>query len=440
MMHAPVLKNSGVASALYMPRLSLQEELHSEVMSAEFPIEWDCDGCPPPEFMLPPPPKPHWLADDSQDCRSTSDLVLLETCDNMVIIDAAFQDSFSSISVILICSLLLVVTLLLTSFMIFRRRKNSNIDYPHENNCHQITDHSIVYDEDRRSSTPVSGKQRIVSALNSIKRNHVNNSTDSTCHLDSHFPNSTSLPNHYIHDTDRQARIIDPIAVREFQTRFATDSSVKRVQLSDRPPPLESEESMTYPHILIGGQPFYLIPSKPEETHSYAYATMTTGRQDIHHPSPVMENGQPPIYEEIDRYYYSNSIGSGVSDRGEVGSLNRSDPSSDDGTHHLHPGRRFPRGHLPRRSPSNSVYYYSDTLRKPEEAMGPVQQKCFRINNKLSDDSDSGISNRSLAPTPKSSDSKNSNTNNNNNNILPIHETRVVILSENKERGRPAEV
>eukprot|EP00096_Caligus_rogercresseyi_P012006 TRINITY_DN4909_c0_g1_i1.p1 TRINITY_DN4909_c0_g1~~TRINITY_DN4909_c0_g1_i1.p1 ORF type:complete len:448 (-),score=130.22 TRINITY_DN4909_c0_g1_i1:487-1830(-) len=445
----PLFSTVSEALALYLPRPTVEFHSVAVMELGVFPSSSSsCVDCPPPEFFLPPPPIPSWLMDDPEACASVSDLSRLETCDSTLIIDAAFRASYSSISAILVCSLLLVSTLLLTSFLIFRRRKNSS-DYPSDNSCHQISDHSMVYEE-HRSSTPVSSssgaKQQqqhasLSSALSSLKRNTLENNhfqhPHHHHHLESHFPNSTSLPNHYIPESHRQRgnnpRPLDPI--RDLSTRFPPSGTAKRVTLSERPP-AEISGGLC-PHILIGGQPFYLIPSggagPTTTTEAYAYASTDSNN----HP--------PPIYEEIDSrgegggsYYYSNSVGSAFSDRGEVGSLQRSEQD--------HP--RFPSSgrHLPKRSPSNSVYYYSDTLRKP-----PGQQ-CFRIssssnnNNKTSDDSDSGISSRSLAPTPKSSSSS---SNNNNNNIssssssskAPI-ETRVVIPSAEQPLGlrSPAEV
>ena len=63
-----------------------------------FEDSWDCDGCPPPVFNLPPPPRPPWL-EDLDDCGSTEAslsemLAQLETCDNTIIRDShtLFED------------------------------------------------------------------------------------------------------------------------------------------------------------------------------------------------------------------------------------------------------------------------------------------------------------------------------------------------------------
>ena len=36
---------------------------------------WNCDGCPPPVFNLPPPPRPPWL-EDLDDCGSKGSITL----------------------------------------------------------------------------------------------------------------------------------------------------------------------------------------------------------------------------------------------------------------------------------------------------------------------------------------------------------------------------
>jgi hypothetical protein len=86
---------------------------------------WDCEGCAPPIFDLPPPPRPPWL-EDLEDCDSKpsiSDVLSqLETCDSTVIRDhqTLFDDTFHSIAVIVVSAIVLVVILLVGAVMIFR--------------------------------------------------------------------------------------------------------------------------------------------------------------------------------------------------------------------------------------------------------------------------------------------------------------------------------
>ena len=103
------------------------------------PSYWDCDGCPPPEFHLPPPPRPPWMEDLDgcdkskytilDDGRVTSSPSLKEilnskdTCDNTILItdhQSYFEDTFHSIAVIVVCAVILVIMLLIVGVVIFR--------------------------------------------------------------------------------------------------------------------------------------------------------------------------------------------------------------------------------------------------------------------------------------------------------------------------------
>ena len=88
---------------------------------------WNCDGCPPPVFDLPPPPRPPWL-EDLDDCGSKADSSLsemlsqVETCDNTIIRDSQtlFDDTFHSVAVIVVSAIVLVLVLLVAAVMIFK--------------------------------------------------------------------------------------------------------------------------------------------------------------------------------------------------------------------------------------------------------------------------------------------------------------------------------
>lgn len=144
------------------------------------------------------------------------------------------------------------------------------------------------------------------------------------------LPNGLSLPNHYIPDSSAkrqqcqtlnhhpgQQQVVpsnvtlggrrDPeVIAAEFRQRFPLAERPRNVmEISSQPP---AHLYNNYPHIIIGGQPFYLIPSENSahqyETDSYAY------------PQCV------PIYEEIDP-----DVCSVASDQGEIGSV-RQEPCS----------------------------------------------------------------------------------------------------------------
>ena len=93
------------------------------------PDNWDCLDCPPPEFHLPPPPRPPWM-DELDDCDDQTRLADLlqhsSTCDsNLQLISvndtqSYFEDTFHSIAVIVVCSVILVILLLAIGVFIFK--------------------------------------------------------------------------------------------------------------------------------------------------------------------------------------------------------------------------------------------------------------------------------------------------------------------------------
>ena len=84
---------------------------------------YDCPGCPPPVFNLPPPPRPPWL-DDPDGCgfSEDSDLAMLETCDAVTLIsdNSYFEDTFHSVAVVLVSAVALVILLMVAGVVIFR--------------------------------------------------------------------------------------------------------------------------------------------------------------------------------------------------------------------------------------------------------------------------------------------------------------------------------
>ena len=214
------------------------------------------------------------------------------------------------------------------------------------------------------------------------------------------------------------------------------------MELASQPPPSHNVYH-NFPHIIIGGQPFYLIPSDPEDC-----AAFETGDPSYAYPQNVA-----PIYEEIDPDHEEATTG-WVSSSAEVAAGNwsqaaaaghsnnpvrnsrvvtsdvasseyNSSAQSDQGeagsdTSSLRrqprPQKAAPLGRLvvnpmerqqpPHRSPasstgSSSMYYYSDTMKNPSKqpkkvTTGNWSQAAAGHTNRLSDDfSDSGFSHRS---------------------------------------------
>ncbi len=92
--------------------------------------EWDCDGCPPPFFDLPPPPKPPFL--DESPCEEVEKPGLgtvlrpvnspYEYCDNPVIIDSRLhlENDLLNILAIVISAVVLVFLILLGACIVWR--------------------------------------------------------------------------------------------------------------------------------------------------------------------------------------------------------------------------------------------------------------------------------------------------------------------------------
>ena len=94
---------------------------------------WNCDGCPPPYFDLPPPPRPDFL-DDPDYCNNRNPVgdvghagsVVVsspyDSCDNPVIVDSNFhfESDLLNIIAIVISSIVLVLLILLTACFIWR--------------------------------------------------------------------------------------------------------------------------------------------------------------------------------------------------------------------------------------------------------------------------------------------------------------------------------
>lgn len=99
-----------------------------ENLFADDSLLWDCDGCAPPTFNIPPPPRPPWM-EEVEDCQahneeeSLSDwLSQMQTCDSTLIRDSQsyFEDTFHSIAIIVVSSIVLVICILSIGLYIFK--------------------------------------------------------------------------------------------------------------------------------------------------------------------------------------------------------------------------------------------------------------------------------------------------------------------------------
>ncbi len=80
--------------------------------------EWDCDGCPPPYFDLPPPPRPPFMED-----ADTCSVSPYDTCDSPIIIDSQLhlKNDLLNILLIVICAALLVAVAIVVAVVIWRK-------------------------------------------------------------------------------------------------------------------------------------------------------------------------------------------------------------------------------------------------------------------------------------------------------------------------------
>lgn len=151
-------------------------------------------------------------------------------------------------------------------------------------------------------------------------------------HFQKHYNNNglaNSLPNHYIADLQRQQQQLQgQLPKREYNLseirQKISPPNCTVMELSERPPTVRTTstlQSTTYPHIIIGGKPFYLIPTSMDE-----HGIQVDGSfESYSYPQHV------PIYEEIDgegsdgcgRFYEPASEMEYSSEQGEVGSTER---------------------------------------------------------------------------------------------------------------------
>ncbi|KAK7793452.1 hypothetical protein R5R35_001179 [Gryllus longicercus] len=111
--------------------------------------ECDCPG-PPPEFRLPPPPRPPFLQES--DC-SEGPLLDLETCDAVPVIDAEFHSSpaIPSLAVIVVCSVLLAAMVLIASVLVWKHKRKMQNFLPcktsPQNRCDVSNGNGVIYED-----------------------------------------------------------------------------------------------------------------------------------------------------------------------------------------------------------------------------------------------------------------------------------------------------
>lgn len=83
----------------------------------------------PPTFNIPPPPRPPWMASEAKDCMRQGDdtslsewLSQMQSCDSTLIRDSQnyFEDTFHSIAIIVVCSVVLVILILALGLYVFK--------------------------------------------------------------------------------------------------------------------------------------------------------------------------------------------------------------------------------------------------------------------------------------------------------------------------------
>ncbi|XP_045460008.1 uncharacterized protein LOC123670557 [Harmonia axyridis] len=111
----------------------------------------DCPG-PPPEFLLPPPPRPPFLQSaDPSFC--SEDTLSIETCDALPLIDASYRSSpsFQTSAVIVLCSVLLGLFVFIVVIVVWKHKRKVQNFLPcknsPQNNCDGPTAPGVIYED-----------------------------------------------------------------------------------------------------------------------------------------------------------------------------------------------------------------------------------------------------------------------------------------------------
>jgi len=340
------------------------------------PFNWDCPDCPPPEFHLPPPPRPPWMEElDDCDAEGQTDVRLSDilqhssTCDsnlvdNLVSVNdtqSYLEDTFHSIAVIVVCSVILVILLLIVGVVIFKKRKSlytghglrqcstsggsgsvaahasSTLGHGPQSTLHhhQLTLHKVGDQLRHHLATPhqmgstikstchipadmlvnAAGDMQVIHARTVCGCGNPSNCSHPVAAASGSGSGSNlgTMPNHYIPEgmqpkmiivnSDNSQRVsgtatLDPLSQRrnmnDFRQRIEPPVSRNVMTLSARPPVATPTNTTGFPpHILIGGQPFYLVPTSA--TDSGNPDQQANVQDNYTYPQNIM-----PIYEEID--------------------------------------------------------------------------------------------------------------------------------------------
>ncbi|XP_065331493.1 uncharacterized protein pxb isoform X2 [Cloeon dipterum] len=124
---------------------SLEESM--ELNGSE--VDCDCPG-PPPEFRLPPPPRPPFLQEPHCSENSLSEF---EVCDAVPVIDAELQSnpSLPPVVVIVVCSIVLLVMLLFVSILVWKHKRKMQNFLPcknsPQNHCDVSGANAVIYED-----------------------------------------------------------------------------------------------------------------------------------------------------------------------------------------------------------------------------------------------------------------------------------------------------
>jgi len=380
-----------------------------------------CEGghCAPPTFNIPPPPRPPWM-EELEDCsdggrenqRISEWLSEVHSCDNTLIRDSQtyFEDTFHSIAIIVVSAIILVIIFLAFGLYLFRRRKNFR------DNCQNSP------------MPPLEGRQvtRFVGSVNPpidcATPTHLSHTLGPlkpprqvfegqavTSLTPSGLTMTRCLANHYI--PEQKMMTLD-FAARKQQIRERLGEPRNNImELSERPPlghpqapqpSLELYQNQTdYPHIVIGGKPFFLVPSI-DASESYAYPQQmpiyeeidygTVSTQPAQHSPAGGSHQTQSSHMVLDRPLsstasHSNSAHTNTSELSSGDTSSASSQKMDElHHHHLHhtPNKQIKRladqplersrspqsaysAKLANKQTNSSVYYYSDTLKKEDK-------------------------------------------------------------------------
>ncbi|KAB0804587.1 hypothetical protein PPYR_01557 [Photinus pyralis] len=113
--------------------------------------ECDCPG-PPPEFLLPPPPRPPILQPENP-LYCSEDPLPIETCDALPLIDASYRSSpsFQTSAVIALCVVLLVLAVFIGIILVWKHKRKVQNFLPcknsPQNNCDGSNTAGVIYED-----------------------------------------------------------------------------------------------------------------------------------------------------------------------------------------------------------------------------------------------------------------------------------------------------